>query len=174
MHASHLTSQPAPAPYPTQTRGDYRVMAVLQKVKALQLECRRAGIAVPLDSVLRRDRALSLPGGGLGGAQAPAAEKKGKDKSKSKGKGKEAAHEAPAATPISAAARSEAVPAATAPAAAAAASVASAVTGQQRYGRRPPQTLFEWLHLLSPLLTLIFGILYALARAMGTGAGAAS
>jgi len=140
-------------------------MAVLQKVKALQLECQRAGIAVPLDSVLRRDRALSLPGGGLGGAQAPAAEKKGHGK----GKGKEAAHEAPAATPISAAAKSEAVPAA-----AAAASVASAVTGQQRYGRRPPQTLFEWLHLLSPLLTLIFGILYALARAMGTGAGAAS
>jgi hypothetical protein len=150
-------------------------MAVLQKIKALQTECQRAGIPVPLDAVLRRDRALRPPGG-TGGDAAPAAAKP-KDESaaraKKLGKREEAKPQAPAAVLAPETAATAAAAAGTTTTTTTTTTVGEAAGTGQRAVRRPPQTLFEWLHLLSPLLTLIFGILYALTRAAGTGAGAA-
>ena len=142
-------------------------MAVLSKIKALQTACQRAGIPVPLDAVLRRERALKLPGGGGQPAQQPQQQQAKPKKTKTKGEDKKAgqggqAKAAPTATfdnaPVS-------EPVATATGAPSSAS--PAVVGPRAAKRRPPQTLFEWLHLLSPLLTLVFGAVYALTRAVG-------
>lgn len=174
-----MDRRPPTAPRPTtyharHDRGDYRVMAVLTKIKALQTECQRAGIPVPLDAVLRRERALNLPGGGGGQAPPPQAKKPAAPKKKTTTAGKEEegkgqkAGQAKAAATVAADDAPASGPVAAAPSVSATAAAAVAPRGSKR---RPPQTLFEWLHLLSPLLTLVFGILYALTRAVGTGSG---
>lgn len=146
-------------------------MAVLQKIKALQTACQRANIPVPLDAVLRRERSLRLPGvqpegqqpEGKGAAAAKKKKKKAEEgEEQEEGTTKETATPAVTGTPAAAAPAPAAVTTTTTEAAAAGAA------GQRRgVVRRPPQTVAEWLHLLSPLLTLVFGVLYALARAVG-------
>lgn len=173
-HAPHYRPT-YPSSHTYTYRGDYRVMAVLQKIKALQTACQRANIPVPLDAVLRRERSLRLPGGQPEGRRQPegkatATAKKNEEKAekgeeKEEGTSKETATQVVSGTPAAAAPAPAAV---TATATTTTTEVAAAaVAGQRRVVRRPPQTVGEWLHLLSPLLTLVFGVLYALARAVG-------
>ncbi|TFJ84673.1 hypothetical protein NSK_004137 [Nannochloropsis salina CCMP1776] len=122
---------------------DYRVLAVLQKLKSLQTACQRAGMAVPLDAVLRQEGSLgSLRSTGAGSltSTSPSAsvpekeqpEKGAKTVSRRRGRG---AGESAGAS--------------------AASSVAPA-----RPIVQVPETVAGWAYLLSPLVMLGLGLAY--------------
>lgn len=124
--------------------GDYQVLAVLHKIKALQTACQRAGLPVPLDKVLRRETSLGLP--------------------------RSAPPPSSSSTSTSAPATSSAAPPkeekkaaatrrrkATAPA-----TVSSSIAPVQQHQVQVPETLLGWLRLLSPLIMLGLGLLYGL------------
>ncbi len=121
--------------------GDYRVLAVLQKISALQTACQRAGLPVPLDKVLRQETSL-----GLQTAAATATTTK-----------------ANKATPEPKPQGGEGPQRRKPPARRAAASVprtAASPPPQPSPQVQVPETVLGWLHLLSPLLMLLLGLVY--------------
>ena len=110
--------------------GDYRVLAVLHKIKALQTACQRAGLPVPLDKVLRRETSLGLP-------RSTPPQQPNEDKKAAATRRRKAPSAAAAAAP---------------------ATVPSSIAPVQQV--QVPETLLGWLRLLSPLLMLGLGIVY--------------
>lgn len=170
---AHWTGkQRLPAEQAEKLIADYRVMAVLGKIKALQVQCQRAGIAVPLDAVLNRDKRLRLPGqseaattaqapssntrqSSSAAAEAAATKAKGPATKKSKkGRKEEEAGED---------AKKNNQDTGFCPLTSTSAYSSSASTIEPvRMEIKAPETLFGWLHLFSPLIMLGLGFCYVL------------
>ena len=149
---------------------DYNVMAALMKIKALQTACQRAGIPVPLHEVLRRQTSVDESrlekagvkpavgaGGADGGGSDGAAKKKKKEPEGEKAAGKKTSTTTSTATATAAAPTRRKKQAAST-------TTTTEVPSPppQRQQVQVPTTLFGWIHLFSPLIALVFGILYVL------------
>lgn len=154
---------------------DYNVMAVLMKIKALQTACQRAGIPVPLHEVLRRQTSVdegrlekagvkplvgATAGGSGGGSGDDGAAAKKKKKEESEG---EAAAGKKASTTTTTATATAAAPTRRKkPAGSFTTQTPPPPPPQRQQQVQVPTTLFGWVHLFSPLVALIFGLLYVL------------
>lgn len=145
-------------------------MAVLGKIRGLQTVCQRAGIPVPLDAVLRRETSLRLPPG-VAPPEATAAAKPEAGAAKQEGgegrvgkkttkKVESAVAAAPEEAKPSRKAKAKKASAARAPAAAAQPAASTTTTRVVK----TPENWFQWLHLLSPLILMGMGLVYAAYR----------
>lgn len=153
---------------------DYNVMAALMKIKALQTACQRAGIPVPLHEVLRMqtsvdesrlEKAGVKPLVGAGGSADGGRD--GGAKKKKEPEGETAAVKETATTTTTSTATAN-VAAPTRRKKSAASIATTGMSGMspplppQRQQVQVPTTLFGWIHLFSPLIALVFGLLYVI------------
>jgi len=129
--------------------GDYRVLVVLHKIKALQTACQRAGLPVPLDKVLWRETSLGLP---RSAPSPPSSSTSTSVPSKANATPPQQPNEDKKAAAI----RRRKAPSAAA--ATAPATEPSSIAPVQQV--QVPETLLGWLRLLSPLLMLGLGLVY--------------
>lgn len=135
--------------------GDFRVLAVLDKIKALQTACQRAGLPVPLDKVLRRETSLGMP------LSAPPASSPSSSTSTSTPSSSMKAttpRQANEDKKVTATRRRKATAPATAP------PPIAPTAPVQRV--QVPETLPGWVRLLSPLLIIGLVLMYAFASCL--------
>lgn len=135
--------------------GDFRVLAVLHKIKALQTACQRAGLPVPLDKVLRRETSLGMP---LSVPPASSSSSYISTSTPSSTVKATAPRQADGDKKAAATRRRKATTPATAPS-----PIAPTAPVQHV---QVPETLLGWVHLLSPLLIIGLVLVYAFASCL--------